>query len=70
MGVAEVARFEGVGGIETVLVRLWKCVEKPKRRIPHPPTEIVRLISVQEHGTGSGKLYQTTSKRLTLPSAK
>jgi len=30
MGVAEVERVEGVGGIETVLVRLWKCVEKSK----------------------------------------
>ena len=33
MGVVEVERIEGVGGIETVLVRLWKCVEKCDKKV-------------------------------------
>jgi hypothetical protein len=33
MRVAEVERFEGVGGIETVFLRLWKCVEKPGEKV-------------------------------------
>jgi hypothetical protein len=37
MGVVEVERIEGVGGIETVLVRLWKCVEKVKTRTLEKP---------------------------------
>jgi hypothetical protein len=31
MGVAEVERFEGVGGALTGLLRLWKCVEKAQK---------------------------------------
>lgn len=34
------------------------------------PTEMCRLVSIQDDGTGSGKLYQTSSNRLRLPSAK
>jgi hypothetical protein len=33
------------------------------------PTEMRRLVSIQVVGTGSGKLYQTTSSRLRLPCA-
>lgn len=32
MGQGEVEGMEGVGGVFSGLIRLWKCVEMPQRR--------------------------------------
>lgn len=47
MGVAEVARFEGVGRGVIGLIRLWKCVEKSEDPRVEPtrgaPTSICEI---------------------------
>jgi hypothetical protein len=43
---------------------------KLKTNSSYPPMRTSRLISLQVEGTGSGKLYQITSSKLRLPSAK